>query len=197
MRFIRPTDHHIPSRMSASSLGTPPPMPTIRPNRVDVNADFICTATTAAEFVPVALQADKRSQRYVRRLVRTCRCSCRGRRFGAFRALRRASPALPPARPGVRTPILPCNLRGAVGATFTVAAREKVVSKARSWGEWRSALAATFAAAQPRGLRRRRPPAGSYGLRCSRLSGAQPQALEGQIFANGPVHWRSCQPGKG
>jgi hypothetical protein len=42
-----------PSRISASTLGTPPLMSTIRLNRIDVKAEFIWTATAAAEFVPV------------------------------------------------------------------------------------------------------------------------------------------------
>jgi len=35
------------------SLRTPPPIPTVKPNRIDGKADFICIATTAAELLPI------------------------------------------------------------------------------------------------------------------------------------------------
>ncbi|KAF1922250.1 uncharacterized protein M421DRAFT_10706 [Didymella exigua CBS 183.55] len=39
--------------MSAFALGTPPPMPTIRPNQMPSNAASICVATAAAGLVPM------------------------------------------------------------------------------------------------------------------------------------------------
>ncbi len=39
--------------MSASPLGTPPPIPTISPNRNDLKADPICVATAVAGLLPI------------------------------------------------------------------------------------------------------------------------------------------------
>jgi len=77
----------------------------------------------------------QRLPRCLRRLVRSNRCWCHECRMRDWRARRRISPALPPARRPARTPTPLCSLRGAFGAAIGAVTREREIGRVgvRCW----------------------------------------------------------------